>query len=131
MTNDRLSPDAVKRVSGAAWEMIRPLFFQMSDVLLDTHPDCAGVLTTIYVKYQISGSASSPVFAVAWLRSSQLVLGLALPDTIESRLLGPPPKGMTYKGLTKYLTLKPGDSLPTVLSDWARVAYEHVLTTEE
>jgi hypothetical protein len=132
MINERLSPAAVKRVSGASWEALRPLFFQVSDTLLNVNLDSVGVLTTIYVKFQTSPNPSSPVFAVAWLKpATQLVLGLALPDHIESRLLEPAPKGMTYKGLTKYLVLKPGDSMPNALSVWAATAYESVVMREE
>ncbi len=132
MVNKRLSPDAIKRVSGPAWEALRPLFFEVSDVLLNVNNDCAGVLTTIYVKYQVSPAPSSPVFGVAWLKTStQLVLGLALSEHVESSLLGPPPKGMTYKGLTKYVTLKPGDTLPMELSAWAAAAYVSVVERQE
>ncbi len=132
MTNERLSPDAVKRVSGASWEALRSLFFEVSDTLLNVNTDSVGVLTTIYVKYQTSPNPSSPVFAVAWLKpSTQLVLGLALPGHVESRLLEPAPKGMTYKGLTKYLVLKPGDSMPSALSEWAATAYENVVVKQE
>jgi hypothetical protein len=132
MAHERLSPDAIKRVSGPAWESLRPLFFGISDVLLNVNKDCVGVLTTIYVKYQVSAAHSSPVFGVAWVKSSsQLVLGLALSDEFKSPLLAPPPKGMTYKGLTKYLTLKPGDSLPSELSGWAAAAYRRVVVSQE
>lgn len=132
MANERLSPDAIKRVSGPAWESLRPLFFEISDVLLNVNKDCVGVLTTIYVKYQVSAAPSSPVFGVAWVKSStQVVLGLALSDGFESPRLSSPPKGMTYKGLTKYLTLKPGDSLPSELSGWAAAAYGSVVVSQE
>jgi hypothetical protein len=132
MSHERLSPEAIKRVSGPAWESLRPLFFEVSDVLLNVNKDCVGVLTTIYVKYQVSATPSSPVFGVAWVKSSsQLVLGLALSNGFESPLLGPPPKGMTYKGLTKYITLKPGDSMPSELPGWAAAAYGSVVVSEE
>ena len=131
MTNERLSPDAVKRVSGPAWSALKPLFFQISDILLDVNGDCFGELTTIYVKYQVSTIPSSAVFAVVWLKNSaQIVLGLALPDSVDSPLLGPAPKGMTYRGLTKYFTLKAGDSVPSELSTWAGVAYGVAKTQE-
>jgi len=132
MNHERLSLDAVKRVSGPKWEALRPLFFQMADTLLNINSDSLGVLTTIYVKFQTSKSASSPVFGVAWLKTtSQIVLGLALPASIESPLLSPAPKGMSYKGLTKYLTVKPADTIPSELSSWASVAYANVIATQE
>lgn len=131
MTNERLSQDAVKRVSGPAWSALKPVFLQISNILLGASGDCYGELTTIYVKYQVSQSPSSPVFAVVWLKNSaQIVLGLALPDSVESPLLGPAPKGMTYKGITKYFTLKPEDPVPSELSTWAGVAYGVAKTQE-
>jgi hypothetical protein len=132
MVNERLSLDAIKRVSGPAWEALRPLFFDVSDALLNVSKDCVGVLTTIYVKYQVLPAPTSPVFGVAWLKTSTLlVVGLALSDHVDSPLLGAPPKGMTYKGLTKYLTLKPGDPLPVEISAWAAAAYGSVVEKQE
>jgi hypothetical protein len=125
---DRLSLDAIKRVSGPAWLTLKPLFLDISDVLLKVSTDSRGVLTTIYVKYQTTSDPSSPVFAVAWLKSStQIVLGLALPDAVESPMLGPAPKGMSYRGITKYLTLKPGDDAPPELCLWAKQAFLNVV----
>lgn len=128
MAVERLSNDAVERVSGPAWQSLRQPFLDMSETLLGVSSESVGVLTTIYVKYQLTGSPSSDVFAVAWLKNSrQLVLGLALPLEFESPLLVLAPTGMKYKGITKYLIVKPGDILPSELSNWAKAAYDHAM----
>ncbi len=83
-------------------------------------------LTTIYVKFCVS-AARRDVYAVAWLKTSkQLVFGFSLSEDAEAPELGPAPKGMAYKGLTRYLTMQPGESLPGAFPDWARLAYETV-----
>ena len=128
MALERLSDEAIQRISGPSWEPLKQTFLDMSEVLLDVATESVGVLTTIYVKYQLTGNPSSGVFAVAWLKTSkQLVVGMSLPDNFESPLLGPAPTGTKYKGLTKYFTLKPGDSVPEQLSQWASAAYQHAL----
>lgn len=97
----------------------------MSETLLNVSSESVGVLTTIYVKYQVTAQTDSSVFAVAWLKTSkQIVLGLALPDDVESPLLGTAPSGTKYKGITKYLTIGPADTLPDQLSQWAIRAYQ-------
>ncbi len=129
MAIERLSNVAVERVSGPAWESLRQPFLDMSESLLGVAPESVAVLTTIYVKYQLTDSPSSDVFAVVWLKNSkQLVVGLTLPQEVESPLLGAAPTGMKYKGLTKYLIVKPGDTLPPELSSWAKAAYENALS---
>src|SRR5262245_34304428 len=113
MSAQRLSDAAVQRVSGPSWQPLKQTFLDMSEVLLNSAPNAVGVLTTIYVKYQVDSKSNSAVFAVAWLKNSkQIVLGLALPDAYESPLLVEAPAGMNYKGITKYLVIKPGDQLP-------------------
>jgi hypothetical protein len=129
MSIERLSEDAVQKVSGPSWKPLKQVFLEMSEILLNATPDGVGVLTTIYVKYQVDSKPTSGVFAVAWLKSSkQIVLGLALPDEAESPLLGPAPAGMKYKGITKYLIVKPGDQLPTELASWAKTAFENIVS---
>jgi hypothetical protein len=128
MAIERLSDEAIQRISGPSWEPLKQSFLDMSEVLLDVAADTVGVLTTIYVKYQLTENPSSGVFAVAWLKTSkQIVVGLTLPENFESPLLGPAPKGTRYKGLTKYFTLRPGDLIPEKLSQWALAAYQHAL----
>lgn len=131
MATDRLNDDVIKKISGPAWEPLRTAFLEISDALLSVSPEAVGVLTTIYVKFQVSSAANSSVYAVAWLKSSkQIVVGLALPDEALSPVLRPPPKGMTYKGLSKYFTVQPGDSVPPTLEAWARTAFERVKSGE-
>jgi hypothetical protein len=97
---------------------------EASDALLSVNPACVGALTTIYVKYQVEASPSSPVFAVIWLKSSsQVVVGMALPEGSQSPYLVATPKGMAYRGLSKYLVLRAGDVLPDEFSSWAAAAY--------
>ena len=84
--------------------------------------------TTIYLKF-CGGTMRTEVYAVVWLKTSkQLVIGLSLPETVESPRLSPPPHGMKYKGLTKYLTLSAGDTLPDSFADWAKLAFEAATT---
>ena len=131
MSNTRLSSDAVQRVSGRAWDELRPLFLQVSDTLLGVSATAVGVLTTIYVKYQLEDSPTSPVFAVVWLKkSSQLVVGLAVPDEIHSPCLVEAPKGMTYRGLSRYLALQAGCALPADFRAWAEQAHANVAQQE-
>ena len=128
MAIERLSDEAIQRISGPSWEPLKQNFLDMSEVLLSVATDAVGVLTTIYVKYQLVGNPSLGVYAVAWLKTSKhIVVGLSLPENFESPLLGPAPTGTKYKGLTKYFTLMPGESVPEQLSQWARVAYQHAL----
>lgn len=124
---ERLSEDAIQRVSGPSWQPLKQAFLDVSSLLLDVSPDVAGVLTTIYVKYQITSGPNSSIYAVVWLKNSkQIVIGLALPEDYESPVLGPAPSGMKYKGITKYFTIVPGDPVPVELADWATAAHTHV-----
>jgi hypothetical protein len=123
---EKLSSDAVQRINGPSFQPLRQAFFDISEILLSVAQEPVGVLTTIYVKYQLTSALTSGVFAVLWLKNSkQIVLGLALPEDFESPLLGSAPAGTKYKGITKYLTIKPGDALPEELPQWAAAAYKH------
>lgn len=125
MTLQQLSSDALQKVSGPSWDPLRDLFCNLSETLLNASPSARGELTTIYVKFQVASAPSSPVFAVVWLKSSKkLTVGLALPEDLTFAMLGPAPKGMTYKGLTKYFSLEPGESLPEQLAEWSKIAFE-------
>jgi hypothetical protein len=128
LTLERISQDAIQRVSGPSWEPLRQTFFNISEVLLSVSQEAIGVLTTIYVKYQINGSANSGVYSVVWLKNSkQIIVGLALPEDFESESLGPAPPKTNYKGITKYFVVRPGESVPSELSQWASAAYENAL----
>jgi hypothetical protein len=120
---ERLDTRAVEKISGPTWEPLRQVFFEASRMLLAVSPDAKSELTTIYVKFYRSGLGPE-VYAVLWLRNSkEIVIGLSLPDTTESCHLGPAPRGTKYKGLTKYLTVQAGETLPGQFEDWARLAF--------
>ncbi len=123
---ERLSQDAIKRVNGPSWEPLRQAFFNISEVLLGISEEAIGVLTTIYVKFQITSSPNSAVYAVVWIKDSkQIVVGLALPEDYESELLGPAPPRSNYKGITRYFTVRPAESVPAELSQWATSAHQN------
>jgi hypothetical protein len=95
--------------------------------VLGIAPNTRAELTTIYVKFLIAADPTSPVYAVAWLKSAKkVVIGFALPDDIVHELLENAPFGMTYKGLTKYFRLSPGIPLPRDVAEWARIAFDEV-----
>ena len=119
----RLDENAVDRVRGPAWNALRAAFLDASRVLLAVSPEATSELTTIYVKFCTS-AAKNVVYAVVWLKNSkQIIVGLSLPGDDGSPLLGPPPPGTQYKGLTKYLTIRAGGAVPDALADWARQAF--------
>lgn len=125
---DRLSPQALERVSGPSWGQLKATFLQVSEILLDVGPETHGQLTTIYVKYTTTRDPAADVYAVVWVKTSkQLLVGMALPDGIADEHLGDPPAGTKYKGLTKYFILRPGEPVPERLRDWAEEAYKSVL----
>ena len=122
---ERLDPRAVKRISGPAWDGIRSQFDQINGILLSVAEDIRGNLTTIYVKYAGTTTGDRP-YAVVWTKkSTELVVGFALPDSIVCPLLCPAPTGYKYAGLTKYLIVRPGDTVPPEIHGWARQAYEN------
>ena len=123
---ERLDPRAVERISGPAWEPILPQFTEISNSLLTVSQDTTGELTTIYIKYSGPSTQGRP-YAVVWVKkSTELVVGFALPESFDSELLGPAPHRCKYAGLTKYLVIRPGDTLPSDIGTWARQAYEAV-----
>jgi len=102
---------------------------QVSNQLLAVSPAASAELTTIYVKYTTTQAPTAPAYAVVWLKTSkQFVVGLALPEDVQHPALCAAPAGMMYKGLTKYLVVKPGDTIPEDVVLWARLAYETALT---
>jgi hypothetical protein len=124
-----LSERAKNYVSGPSWEPLRPAYFSICDAFLGLDVQAKGELTTIYVKFSVVTESAEQVYAVIWLRTSKrLVLGMALPEETESPLLTTAPQGCKYKGLTRYLTINPGDALPPELDLWAKQAYEQVIT---
>jgi hypothetical protein len=123
----QVSSRIIDRIKGPAWDLIRPVVLQVSESLLSVSPAAYAELTTIYAKFTLTSQPSSNVFAVMWLKSSKVItIGLALPKDTTAPELGPAPKGMTYRGLTKYFALKPDGPIPTSLSQWAEMAFKNV-----
>ena len=121
---ERLDPRAFDRISGPSWEPIRPQFTEINDALLQVSEDTKGDLTTIYIKYSGPSTQGRP-YAVVWVKkSTELVVGFALPKTVDSPLLRSAPHGCRYAGLTQYLVIRPGDTLPSELATWVQQAYE-------
>jgi hypothetical protein len=126
---ERLDPRAEKRISGPAWLGLRAQFEQISEALLSVTPSDRGELTTIYVKFVADEIGNQP-YGVVWLKkSSDLVIGLALPEGYKSTALGPPPPGCKYAGLTSFLRITPKDTVPPQIAQWALDAYEHGRST--
>lgn len=122
---ERLDSRAVERISGPAWEGIRPQFNQIAEAILSVAEDTKGELTTIYIKYSGPSTRNRP-YAVVWVKkSTELVVGFSLPSVTASPLLQAAPAGCKYAGLTKYFVIRPGDSVPPDVTDWARQAYEN------
>ena len=121
----KLDPKAVERISGKSWDGIRDTFTTISEALLNVSPTTTSELTTIYVKYTVNDQVGSAVFAVVWLKSSKkLVVGFSMPTNVDSEHLVGPPSGMKYKGLTKYLIVEPGESVPAEIDEWAGLSYQ-------
>lgn len=130
-TMGEISTRAAKKVSGPAWDAIRPQFQRLVENLLSVSSSAYADLTTIYIKFTLRREPSSPVYAVVWVKSSKrLVIGLALPEGNLPEELGPAPSGMTYKGLTGYFAVEPNDAVPVLLSEWAMLAYQFVVSQE-
>jgi len=123
---ERLDSRAIDRLDGPNWQRLRPLFEEVSSALLSVSPNARGELTTIYVKFGSPSETAGEPYAVVWIKkSTEMVVGLALPDEVTSPLLGPPPPRHKYTGLTAYLTMKPGDAVPAELSTWAKIAFDN------
>src|SRR5262245_42829514 len=126
MNSERLDPKAVERISGEAWQSMRPLFDRLNDELLSVSPTVTGVLTTIYIKYASPETSAQP-YAVVWVKkSTEIVVGLSLPSDFGADGLVEVPHGYKYAGLTKYLVLRKGAELPPSFGDWVRQAYSHI-----
>ena len=127
-TMGQLQPQVLERISGSAWNQIRDAFLTVSDALLSVNQEAYGQLTTIYVKFTTSSGNPEP-YAVVWIKTSkELVVGLALSESVVAPFLGDPPAGTKYKGLTKYFSLHPGDTVPFQLNEWAIAAYENIVS---
>ena len=123
-----LSQRIIAKISGPAWEQLRGQFMQIARSLLAVFPDADSELVTNYVKFTVNVAPQSPVFAAVWLKSKQLIVGLALPEDYEAEELGPALPGTMYKGLTKYFVIEQGGAVPKGLAEWAKVAYKNALS---
>jgi hypothetical protein len=122
-----IDPRIGERLRGPAWDAVRSTFDSLCNSVLGVADSTRAELTTIYVKFSISGDASAPVYAVAWLKTSKnVVIGFALPEDFDAPLLTSAPAGMKYKGLTKYFRIVPDAVLPVEIQHWARLAYSEV-----
>ena len=122
-----ISDKALKKVAGPAWDPIRSQFHSITKTLLSVSPESFAELTTIYIKFTVTNAASSPVYAVIWVKSSKsLDVGIAMPEGVVVEGLGPAPKGMQYKNLTGYFQVEPGQCIPTDLGRWAEQAYSYL-----
>ena len=122
---DQLGPKAVAKISGKAWDELRLNFLGVCRMLLDVSPDAFGELTTTYLKFTIGNTHVSRVYAAIWVKNSKsFTVGLALPDDCKHPMFTDALKGMTYKGLTKYVTITSEDSIPEDCGEWAEIAYK-------
>jgi len=126
----RLDERALKRVSGPSWDRIRPQFDRIVSDLLSVSPLVKGELTTIYIKFSTTDStATTRPFAVLWVKkSTELVLGFALPLDFESPALLTDLSGHKYAGINKYLKVKCEDPVPIEVSKWAEIAWRNANT---
>lgn len=115
-----LDPRAVERVSGPSWQALKPAVLAIGEAILSADAKAKNELTTIYVKFERPGGA---VYAVMWIKkSTEVVVGLALPTRVVHERLHDAPKGMSYPGLTRYFTVKGVDDIPADLPAWATAA---------
>ena len=122
-----MDPRAIKRISGPSWEELRPKFYLICDALLSVSNDAFAELTTIYVKISLKNPKGNLTYAVVWIKhSSEITVGLSLPDGIKSKRLFAPPKRMKYTNLTSYFMVKKGEKVPAEIYKWANLAYENI-----
>ena len=122
---ERLDTRASKRINGPSWAGLRGQFGEIHRALLSVSSSARGELTTIYVKYMAEEVGGQP-YAVVWLKkSTELVVGLALPEEYEAPKLGPPLPGYRYARLTEFLRITPQDAVPDDFPRWASDAYKH------
>src|SRR5271166_7145826 len=97
VNHDRMDPRALVRVSGPSWRKMRPLFDQVSGLLLSVSATARGELTTIYVKFLDQETRPQP-YAVLWIKKArEMVLGLSIPDEATPPYFVQAPPGYGYK----------------------------------
>jgi hypothetical protein len=121
---DRLGPKAIKKLSTRGWVAIRPQFSAIHNALIAASDHASGELVTVYIKYTVP-EIRQP-FAVLWVKkSTELTLGLALPEAYSAPALTAAPNQIVYAGLAKYLTVHSGDKIPSDLARRAKDAVTH------
>jgi hypothetical protein len=121
----------VAKVSGPAWEPLRGQFMEIGRLLMNVSSDTNCEWFGCYARFTASIVQKSQPYAAVWLKTNRrLIIGLALPEAYEVEELGPAPPGTVYKGLTKYLTVESGGVVSDKFADWARLAYQNVLSPE-
>ena len=121
----------IAKVSGLAWEPLRGQFMEIGRLLMEVSSDANCKLFGSYARFTASIAPKSQPYAAVWLKSNRrLIVGLALPEAYEAEELGPALPGTVYKGLTKYLTVERGGDVPEGFADWARMAYQNVLSAD-
>ncbi len=117
----KLDQRAVDRVSGPSWEAMRPAVLKLADALLSPSEKATNQLTTIYVKFE---RPAGSVYAVMWVKkSTQVVVGLALPAGMNSPRFHAPPSTMKYPGLTAYFSVTSPEDVPAEVGAWAQAAF--------
>lgn len=126
---EHLDQRANNRIAGPGWDKIRAQLEKIHRALVSVSPTARGELTTIYVKYGTEETGAQP-YAVLWIKkSTELILGLALPEEYTIGALTPLATNLKYLGLTVYLRFDVQSQVPNLLSQWAQDAYAHVRST--
>jgi hypothetical protein len=126
----QLDPKVLEKVGGPAWERLRGAFFEIATALLETSPASTSEFTTIYIKF-LPSKGKADVFGVVWIKSSkQIVVGLSLPDTVNSPRFVSAPQGTKYRGITKYFVVTESEPVPSELTQWAYSAYQNVSSAQ-
>ena len=117
----RLAPKVIERIGRPSWALIRPKFEAIHAALIAVSETTCGESKGAYVKY-VADIGGQP-FAVVWLKkSTELLIGLALPES-QCVDVGLQSTGITYRGLTAFLRLETGQSIPEQFGEWAQSAY--------
>lgn len=126
-----LPQHVIAKVSGLAWEPLRGQFMEIGRLLMNVSSDTNCELFGSYARFTVSIAPKSQPHAAVWLKTNRrLIVGLALPEAYEAEELGPAPPGTVYKGLTKYVTIERGGVVSKRFTDWAKMAYQNVLSAD-
>ena len=126
---DHLDERANLRIAGPSWGKIRPQLESIHKAIVSVSPSAWGELTTIYVKYGTEETGPQP-YAVLWVKkSTELVLGLAMPSEYDLGEIATVTSNLKYAGLTAYLRFDQEAEVPQSLAQWAQTAYAHVRST--